>query len=364
MNSVSRIGLTKTVVRQFAARKFSSTAVYSAARLFDMPAMSPTMESGGIVEWKVSPNQSFAPGDVMLEIETDKAEIAVESTEEAKLVKILVENGAKDVPIGTPIGIIADISDDVSQINIDELLAKSASSNAASASAPSAAAPEPTPAPEKPVAEPSQTPASAPTPSNPHRVRVLPSAMRLLKKHNISPESVQGSGPLGRITKGDVLAKIGHISSDHVVQEQSRLAQLSKLDLDNVVRSESKPASSSDSKPNAAKVEKEKLQQPKSLVTKVSIPLTENSAKLVESAKRAALRSALLALKPKPSILRSETLDFLTAARAPPFSVKESIILVRRAKPVSLELVIEEPFNNASNPAVGLFVAALKTALA
>lgn len=70
---------------------------------FKMPALSPTMEKGAIAKWLVKPGDVVKAGDLMVEIETDKATMGVEAVEEGLVVEILVAEGAEDVPVGTPL---------------------------------------------------------------------------------------------------------------------------------------------------------------------------------------------------------------------------------------------------------------------
>ncbi|GMF97489.1 unnamed protein product [[Candida] boidinii] len=87
-----------------------------------MPAMSPTMEEGGIVSWKVQEGAEYASGDVLVEVETDKATIAVEAQDDGKLVKILKHDGDKDIKVGLPIAILAEPPDDLATLKLPELI--------------------------------------------------------------------------------------------------------------------------------------------------------------------------------------------------------------------------------------------------
>jgi pyruvate dehydrogenase E2 component (dihydrolipoamide acetyltransferase) len=69
-------------------------------QIIAMPALSPTMTQGGIGTWQKKPGDSIAPGDVLVEIETDKAQMDFECQDEGFLAKILVDSGEKDVPVG------------------------------------------------------------------------------------------------------------------------------------------------------------------------------------------------------------------------------------------------------------------------
>jgi pyruvate/2-oxoglutarate dehydrogenase complex dihydrolipoamide acyltransferase (E2) component len=78
-----------------------------------MPALSPTMEAGTIASWKVKEGASFAAGDIICEIETDKATVDNEAQDEGVLAKILVPGGTADVRVGSPIYILVDSTEDV-----------------------------------------------------------------------------------------------------------------------------------------------------------------------------------------------------------------------------------------------------------
>ncbi|WWC95882.1 pyruvate dehydrogenase complex dihydrolipoamide acetyltransferase [Kwoniella sp. B9012] len=104
-------GLRKQVL---ISRSLRTSAPSSALSKFSMPAMSPTMTEGGIASWKVKEGDSYAAGDVLVEIETDKATIDVEAQDDGILAKIIVQNGAKGIAVGTPIAVIGEEGDDLS----------------------------------------------------------------------------------------------------------------------------------------------------------------------------------------------------------------------------------------------------------
>ncbi|KAK1092074.1 pyruvate dehydrogenase complex dihydrolipoamide acetyltransferase component (E2), partial [Friedmanniomyces endolithicus] len=78
-----------------------------------MPALSPTMTAGNIGAWNKQPGDALAPGDVLVEIETDKAQMDFEFQEDGVLAKILKESGEKDVAVGNPIGVFIEEGGDV-----------------------------------------------------------------------------------------------------------------------------------------------------------------------------------------------------------------------------------------------------------
>jgi pyruvate/2-oxoglutarate dehydrogenase complex dihydrolipoamide acyltransferase (E2) component len=95
-----------------------------------MPAMSPTMTEGGIANWKKAEGDTFVAGDVLLEIETDKATIDVEAQDDGIMGKILVQAGENKVPVGQVIAILAEEGDDISSIEVPTDLAPEGSSSA------------------------------------------------------------------------------------------------------------------------------------------------------------------------------------------------------------------------------------------
>ncbi|KAI6043007.1 single hybrid motif-containing protein [Pisolithus marmoratus] len=163
----------------------------------EMPAMSPTMTEGGIA----------SAGDVLLEIETDKATIDVEAQDDGILGKILTPSGTKNVPVGKIIALLAEEGDDISNLEAPQEGVK-----------PSPAGDTPTTSPPEPPRVASQKPDSVqekneahhPTHSKP----LLPSVLRLLVENNIkNPEAIKGTGVRGQLTKGDVLVHLGKASS-------------------------------------------------------------------------------------------------------------------------------------------------------
>ncbi|CRK32099.1 hypothetical protein BN1723_003789, partial [Verticillium longisporum] len=89
-------------------------ASYPPHTVIKMPALSPTMTAGGIGAWQKKAGDSIAPGDVLVEIETDKAQMDFEFQEEGVIAKTLKESGEKDVPVGSPIAVLVEEGTDVS----------------------------------------------------------------------------------------------------------------------------------------------------------------------------------------------------------------------------------------------------------
>jgi pyruvate dehydrogenase E2 component (dihydrolipoamide acetyltransferase) len=174
--------------------------------------LSPTMEEGTIVRWAKNEGDAIKVGDVLAEIETDKANMEMEALGAGVLRKVLVPAGGK-APVGALIGVIADPSDDIST-----LLASAPAASAAPAPPKPAApvpAPVPVPAPAPPAA-PAAAPAlqpqahAAPAPVvEGARVKASPLARSMAAHQNIPLGSVTGSGPGGRIIKRDIEAWSG-----------------------------------------------------------------------------------------------------------------------------------------------------------
>jgi pyruvate dehydrogenase E2 component (dihydrolipoamide acetyltransferase) len=169
-----------------------------------MPALSPTMTEGNLARWLKNVGDAVAPGDVIAEIETDKATMEVEAIDEGTLARILVAEGAEEVAVNTPIAILLEEGED-----------ESALEGFAAAGAPKpAAAPSATPAtqaaeskPAVAVATPSRPTAEAVAPTNAgERIFASPLARRLAAQQGIDLARLEGSGPHGRIVKADIEA--------------------------------------------------------------------------------------------------------------------------------------------------------------
>ncbi len=164
-----------------------------------MPALSPTMTEGNLARWLKAEGDAVAPGDVIAEIETDKATMEVEAVDEGVLAKILVAEGAEEVAVNTPIAVLLEDGEDDSAL--DGFDAGGAFAKAdAPAEAPAEAAPAATRA-EAPA--PTPAPASAPAAAG-DRVIASPLAKRLAAQQGIDLAQVTGSGPNGRIVKADI----------------------------------------------------------------------------------------------------------------------------------------------------------------
>jgi len=182
-----------------------------------MPALSPTMEKGNLAKWLKKEGETVKAGDVIAEIETDKATMEVEAVDEGTLGKILVPEGAQDIAVNAPIAVLLAEGEDKSAL--------SAAPAAQPAPKPAAAA---TSLPPKSQAAPEGGPAASPAPAVPSapaskeeghgeaavpargngqtRVFASPLARRLAKESGIDLSAIKGSGPHGRIVQADIAA--------------------------------------------------------------------------------------------------------------------------------------------------------------
>ena len=175
-----------------------------------MPALSPTMEKGNLAKWLKKEGDQVKSGDVIAEIETDKATMEVEAVDEGTIAKIVVPEGTQDVPVNDVIAVLAGDGEDVKAAGAAAAgkgAPKAAEAPAPKpASAPAAvAAPAATPAPAV-VAAPPIVPAASPAPQSNGGGRIFssPLARRLAKEAGIEISRIMGSGPHGRIVARDV----------------------------------------------------------------------------------------------------------------------------------------------------------------
>lgn len=157
-----------------------------------MPALSPTMEEGKLAKWLVKEGDTVSSGDIMAEIETDKATMEFEAVDEGVIGKILVAEGTDGVKVGTVIAVLAGEGEDASAV------AAAPAKTEAPKAAPKAA--EAAPAPAAAAAAPA---ASAPA-SKEGRVAASPLAKRVAADKGVDLATVKGSGPNGRIVRADV----------------------------------------------------------------------------------------------------------------------------------------------------------------
>jgi pyruvate dehydrogenase E2 component (dihydrolipoamide acetyltransferase) len=161
-----------------------------------MPALSPTMEEGTLAKWLVKEGDVVKSGQILAEIETDKATMEFEAVDEGTVGKILVAEGTAGVKVNTPIAVLLEEGEDASSVPAPKA-SSSASSGAAGASSDGSSA-----------AAPASASAPAPTAASPvaagARVFASPLARRIAKEKGLDLGAVKGSGPHGRIVRADV----------------------------------------------------------------------------------------------------------------------------------------------------------------
>jgi pyruvate dehydrogenase E2 component (dihydrolipoamide acetyltransferase) len=167
------------------------------SKTIQMPALSPTMEEGTLAKWLVKEGDKVSSGDLLAEIETDKATMEFEAVDEGTVAKILVSEGAEGVKVGTVIAIIAEEGEDVAAAAASGGAAPAPKADAVPAKA-EAAAPA---AKADPVPAKAAAPAAAPAEG---RVKASPLARRLAEAKGVDLAAVAGSGPNGRIVKADL----------------------------------------------------------------------------------------------------------------------------------------------------------------
>lgn len=179
-----------------------------------MPALSPTMETGTLAKWLVKVGDEVESGTILAEIETDKATMEFESIDDGVVGKILIEEGAEDIPVGQLIAVLLEEGEDASAA--DEIAAD-APAAAAPAAAEKTSEPEATPAPEPkaeaaPASDPKPAPAAAAEKApeakagakSDERVFASPLAKRIAEQSGYDISQIPGTGPRGRVIKRDV----------------------------------------------------------------------------------------------------------------------------------------------------------------
>ncbi|KAE9605684.1 hypothetical protein Lal_00025085 [Lupinus albus] len=182
-------------------RRSQSSAIQSKIREIFMPALSSTMTEGKIVSWIKSEGDVLSKGESVVVVESDKADMDVETFYDGILAAIVVGEG-ETAPVGAPIGLLAE-----TEAEVAEAKAKAAKSASASASAPATTAPIP-----QETSNPA--PSISPPPSKavsdgPRKTVATPYAKKIAKQHKVNIESVVGTGPFGRVTAADVEAAAG-----------------------------------------------------------------------------------------------------------------------------------------------------------
>jgi pyruvate dehydrogenase E2 component (dihydrolipoamide acetyltransferase) len=163
-----------------------------------MPALSPTMEEGTLAKWLVKEGDTVASGDVLAEIETDKATMEFEAVDEGTIARIVIAEGTDGVKVGEVIALIAEEGEDASAAPAPKAETKDAPKSEPKKEEPKAEAPAPKEAPK------AEAPAPAAKSADGDRVKASPLARRLAEAQGIDLSALSGSGPGGRIVKADI----------------------------------------------------------------------------------------------------------------------------------------------------------------
>lgn len=190
------------------------------------------MTEGNIATWKVKEGDSFSAGDVLLEIETDKASMDVEAQDDGILMKIMQGDGSKSIQVGTRIGVIAEPGDDINKLEIpaDEKPAQQAKKDTPAEQEPKQAAASEQSSAQK---QPRKSGEKAP----PQKYPLYPSVAHLIKENGLDESAISEmtpTGPAGRLLKGDVLAYLGTITANRPGEIMKRFNHNAHLDLSNI----------------------------------------------------------------------------------------------------------------------------------
>ena len=193
---------------------------YPKHNLMSLPALSPTMQTGTILNWTKNVGDEVNDGDMLAEIETDKASVAFEVYEEGYIAKILVEAGTKDISVGTPILVLVDNEEDVDKFKDFQAAAPGSAAPVANepvAEPVQASTPEPVAA-ATPTAAPIQSSQTAGVSVNAgERLKISPLAKKILNEANPDMDlfvaNVEATGPNGRIREADVQTFIQKLKS-------------------------------------------------------------------------------------------------------------------------------------------------------
>jgi pyruvate dehydrogenase E2 component (dihydrolipoamide acetyltransferase) len=169
-----------------------------------MPALSPTMEEGKLAKWLVKEGDTVASGDIMAEIETDKATMEFEAVDEGVIGKISVAEGTEGVKVGTVIAVLVEEGEDASAIEAAPKAEEPAKAEAPKEAAPQEDAPKAEAKPAEPAPAAAPAPAAKTASNQESRVIASPLAKRIATAKGVDLEALTGTGPNGRIVKADV----------------------------------------------------------------------------------------------------------------------------------------------------------------
>eukprot|EP00252_Welwitschia_mirabilis_P003335 TRINITY_DN13413_c0_g1_i1.p1 TRINITY_DN13413_c0_g1~~TRINITY_DN13413_c0_g1_i1.p1 ORF type:complete len:536 (+),score=126.10 TRINITY_DN13413_c0_g1_i1:74-1681(+) len=218
-------------------RSFATSTDFPPHQEIGMPSLSPTMTQGNIAKWRKKEGDKVSPGDVLCEIETDKATIDMESMEEGYIAKIIKGDGSTDIKVGEVIAVMVDEEDDVEKFK-DFSVSGDAS--------PEKDQPKKTSSPEPQSTV--QTSSTAPppadkksTPAEGDRIFASPLARKIAKENEVPLSSIKGTGPDGRIIRENVEAFIASAGR----AEQPSVQPLSTYDYTDIPHSQIKKVTAS-----------------------------------------------------------------------------------------------------------------------
>ena len=166
-----------------------------------MPALSPTMTEGNLAKWLKAEGDSVTAGDIIAEIETDKATMEVEAVDEGVLAKILINEGTEGVAVNSVIALLLEEGEEDSALDGYQTAAPPTPAAPAAAAAPAL--------PPEPVAVPPATAVTVAEGADGARVKASPLARRMAQQAGLALANVNGSGPQGRVVKADIEAALG-----------------------------------------------------------------------------------------------------------------------------------------------------------
>eukprot|EP00127_Corallochytrium_limacisporum_P006873 Clim_evm88s236 gene=Clim_evmTU88s236 len=197
MSVGSRMAFQPSAFARYQAWGLIQRCMMATSRL-DMPALSPTMQEGKIVKWHIQPGDAVSVGDVIYEIETDKATMEVEASDDGVLAKIMVQEGGDAVPIGTCVGLVVEEGEDINDVEIPDDIGTphAAGATPAADSAPAEAAAE-------------QGSAETTHASTATSDKLGPAVRKLLEEYGLALTDITSSSHWsGRVLKEDVMAYI------------------------------------------------------------------------------------------------------------------------------------------------------------
>jgi len=200
------------------------------AQVILMPKFGQMVEESTIVSWRKKEGDSVAKGEILFEIETDKANMEVESFYDGKLLKVLVKE-SQTVAVQTPVAFIGNPGDTIPEIKV-QIAAAAPKTESKAIAAKITAVPSAVTA-SGPASVPQQVASIAPVPVGPARLLISPRAARLVKEKVIDPSPIRGTGPGGRIVEKDVAAYLASRGYDklRITPAALKMAAKEKIDI-------------------------------------------------------------------------------------------------------------------------------------